>query len=128
MEVLADVLISRGSLSEVPSYPRVVADYALRYNAHHVLFCHNHPGGSLVPSVADIGSTRKLKDMLESLEVRFIDHYVVARKQAFSMMEHHLLEVIGGEVLAKNRAANSAGEVALKRHVEKLLKEEGVEP
>lgn len=128
MEVLADVLISRGSLSEVRSYPRVVADYALRYNAHHALFCHNHPGGSLVPSVADIGSTRKLKDTLESLEVRFIDHYIVAGKQAFSMMDHNLLEVIGGEVLAKNRAANSAGEVALRRRIEQMMKEEGVEP
>lgn len=129
MDVLADVLISRGSLSEVPAYPRVVSDYALRHNAHAVILCHNHPGGSLVPSTADIGATRKLKETLENLEVRLIDHYVVAGQQAFSMMDNDLLDVIGGEVLAKNRAANSAGEMAIRRKIEQLLREEeGKEP
>ena len=128
MEVLADVLISLGSLSEVPSYPRVVADYALRYNAHGVILCHNHPGGSLVPSAVDIGTTAKLKTTLEHLEVRLIDHYVVAGQQAFSMMDNNLLELIGGEVVAKNRAANSAGEMAMKRKIEQILREEGKEP
>lgn len=121
MEVLADILISRGSLSEVPSYPRVIADYALRYNAHAVLLCHNHPGGSTVPSTADIGSTRRLQDALDLLEVRLIDHVVVAGQQATSMMAMNLLETIGGETVAKNRAANSAGEVALKRRMTQLL-------
>lgn len=124
MEVLADVLISRGSLSEVPSYPRVVVDYALRYNAHAVILCHNHPGGSLTPSATDVATTKRLIDTMDALEVRLIDHFIVAGQQATSMMEGNLLEKIGGDVVAQNRAANSAGEVALKRRISQLRAQE----
>ncbi len=123
LEVLADVLVARGSLCEVPSYPRVIADYALRYNAHSIILCHNHPGGSITPSAADIGATRLLRDTLAALEVRLIDHFIVAGQQAASMMDDEMLNHIGSAVVANNRAANSAGEVALKRQIEKLRKQ-----
>lgn len=120
MEVLADVLISRGSLSEVPSYPRVIVDYALRHNAHAVILCHNHPGGCAIPSAADIGATSRLKKTLETLEIRLIDHIVVAGQEAASMMTMNMLETFGGEVVVQNRAANSTGEVAIKRRMLQL--------
>ena len=124
MEVLADVLISRGSLREVPSYPRVIVDYALRYNAHAVILCHNHPGGSLYPSAADIVTTQELKQTMERLEIRLLDHFVVVGLQAFSMMDKQLLDKIGGEMVAHNRAANSAGDVAVKRCIRQLRQDE----
>lgn len=127
MDVLADVLITRGSLSEVPYYPRVIADYAFRYNAHSVIICHNHPGGSLVPSPADIVVTQDLKQTMERLEVRLIDHFVVAGQQAFSMMEGHMLDKLTGATQIGNRASNSAGEVTLQRRLGKLREEEGEE-
>lgn len=117
MEVLADVLISRGSLSEVPAYPRVIVDYALRYNAHAVILCHNHPGGSPMPSTADIGTTSRLEKTLEALEIRLIDHIVVAGQQAASMMSMNMIGTFGGEVVTQNRAANSAGEMAAGRKI-----------
>ena len=49
METLGDALIAKGSLSDVPAYPRVVMDAVLTHNAHGVLFCHNHPGGTIAP-------------------------------------------------------------------------------
>lgn len=113
MEVLAKVLIAQGSISEVHSYPRIVADHALRYNAHAVVVCHNHPGGSLVPSAADLGSTIRMQAVLEELEVRFIDHILVAGEQAVSVMLENPMPSLNDDVIARNRAANSAGEVTL---------------
>lgn len=124
MEVLADVLITRGSLSEVHSYPRVIADYALRYNAHAVILCHNHPGGSTMPSSADLASTRHLQQALEHLEIRLIDHIIVADLEAMSIMQGELLQRMGGDPVAQNRAANSAGEVAMRRRITQLKESE----
>ncbi|MFH1881028.1 MAG: JAB domain-containing protein, partial [Bacillota bacterium] len=53
METISDVLIAKGSLSDVPAYPRIVLDAVLTHNAHAVLLCHNHPSGSVVPSAQD---------------------------------------------------------------------------
>ena len=52
--VLGQRRISMGSLSEVSAYPRLVLETALNYNAHSVLLCHNHPGGTCAPSPEDI--------------------------------------------------------------------------
>ena len=112
-EVLATVLIARGSISEVHSYPRVVADHALRHNAHAVVICHNHPGGSLVPSMADVGSTIRMQAVLEELEVRLIDHILVADGQAVSVMADGVFPQLNHGIIAQNRAANSAGQVTL---------------
>lgn len=119
MEVTAQVLIAKGSISNVPSYPRIVADHALRNNAHAVIICHNHPGGSLVPSTADLGSTMRMKAVLEELEVRLIDHLVVAGDQAASVMENGLFPQLNEGVIAGNRAANSAGEVTVQHQLQK---------
>jgi DNA repair protein RadC len=122
MEVIAQVLIAKGSISDVPSYPRVVADHALRNNAHAVIICHNHPGGSLTPSTADMGSTMRLRSVLEDLEVRLIDHLVVAGDQAASVMENGLFPQPNNSIIAENRAANSAGEVTVRHQLLKLKK------
>lgn len=113
MEVLAKVLIARGSICDVPAYPRIVADYALRYNAHAVIICHNHPGGSLVPSSADIGATIRMQAVLEELEVRLIDSLVVADGQAVSAMENGLFPQLDQTIIQQNRVANAVGEVTI---------------
>lgn len=122
MEVVAQVLIAKGSISDVPSYPRLVADHALRNNAHAVIICHNHPGGSLVPSTADLGSTMRMKAVLEELEVRLIDHLVVAGDQAASVMENDIFPQLKDSVIAGNRAASSAGEVTVQHQLQKAKK------
>ena len=50
--VLGQRRISMGSLSEVSAYPRLVMETALNYNAHSILLCHNHPGGTCAPDPA----------------------------------------------------------------------------
>ena len=80
--------ISEGSLSEVSAYPRSVAETALNYNAHSVLFCHNHPGGTCAPSAEDITSTLQLQRMLNSMNILVVDHIIVAGSNTYSMPQH----------------------------------------
>ena len=95
MRVLNNVLIAKGSLSDVPAYPRLVAEAALNHNAHSVLLCHNHPGGSSTPSQADVESTRQLGILLHGLEITMADHIIVADGQALSMVASHFIEKEG---------------------------------
>ena len=80
--------ISEGSLSEVSAYPRMVMEAALMYNAHSVLLCHNHPGGTCAPSPEDISSTMQLQRMLNCVGILVLDHIIVAGDRTYSMIQH----------------------------------------
>lgn len=121
MQILGDALIARGSLSEVPAYPRLVADAVLRHNAHSVVLCHNHPGGSVIPSHGDMETTRCLGALLSGIEVVLADHIIVADGKALSMVGCGLMEqkVSGAGVFTN--AADSAGEVRIRHELQKKL-------
>ena len=80
--------ISEGSLSEVSAYPRMVLETALNYNAHSVLLCHNHPGGTCAPSAEDISSTIQLQRLLNGVGILVLDHIIVAGDRTYSMIQH----------------------------------------
>ena len=86
--VLGARRISTGSLSEVSAYPRLVMETALNYNAHSVLLCHNHPGGTCAPSPEDITSTIQLQRVLKALGIMLLDHIIVAANNTYSMIQH----------------------------------------
>ena len=87
-KVLGRRLISEGSLSEVSAYPRMVMETALNYNAHSVLLCHNHPGGTCAPSPEDISSTIQLQKLLNGVGILVLDHIIVAGDRTYSMIQH----------------------------------------
>lgn len=68
----------RGTLSQTSVYPREVVKKALAHNAAAVVFAHNHPSGVAEPSSADETLTRNLKQSLALVDVRVLDHFVVA--------------------------------------------------
>ncbi len=72
------VELFRGTLTQTSVYPREVVKLALTRNAAAVLFAHNHPSGASEPSTADEVLTRTLKDALALVDVRVLDHFVVA--------------------------------------------------
>ncbi len=112
METIGDVLIARGSLSDVPAYPRVVLDAVLTHNAHGVILCHNHPGGTLVPSQADLDATATLLHLLSEVEVTLVDHMIISDSGALSMVRNHFINqqrTQGGMVA---HVANAPGEVS----------------
>lgn len=80
--------ISTGSISEVSAYPRLVMETALNYNAHSVLLCHNHPGGTCMPSPEDIDSTAQLQRLLQGVGILIVDHIIVANDRTYSMIQH----------------------------------------
>jgi DNA repair protein RadC len=80
--------ISEGSLAEVSAYPRMVMETVLNYNAHSVLLCHNHPGGTCAPSPEDISSTLQLQRLLNGVGVLVLDHIIVANDKTYSMIQH----------------------------------------
>jgi len=81
----------RGTLTQTSVYPREIVKAALRANAAAVIFAHNHPSGVAQPSQADELLTRNLKDALALVEVKVLDHFIVAGRQALSFAERGLL-------------------------------------
>jgi len=80
-----------GTLTQTSVYPREVVKAALERNAAAVIFAHNHPSGAAQPSRSDELLTRNLKDALELIEVKVLDHFIVAGHQAISFAERGLL-------------------------------------
>jgi DNA repair protein RadC len=81
----------RGTLTQTSVYPREVVKAALRHNAAAVVFAHNHPSGVAEPSPADELLTRSLRDALALVEVRVLDHFIVAGVATVSFAERGLL-------------------------------------
>lgn len=81
----------RGSLSQTMVYPREVVKTALALGADGVVLAHNHPGGSVKPSQADLHLTRTLREALALVDVAVRDHIIVAQGQYLSMAEEGLL-------------------------------------
>ena len=81
----------RGTLTQTSVYPREIVKAGLRANAAAVIFAHNHPSGAAQPSQADELLTRNLKDALALVDVKVLDHFIVAGHQTLSFAERGLL-------------------------------------
>src|ERR1700752_2327284 len=80
-----------GTLTQTSVYPREIVKAALARNAAAVIFAHNHPSGVAQPSQADELLTRNLKEALALVEVKVLDHFIVAGRQTLSFAERGLL-------------------------------------
>lgn len=82
----------RGTLATTSVHPREVVKAALRLNAGAVIFAHNHPSGLSEPSRADEVLTGSLKSALALVDVKVLDHFIVAgRGEPLSFAERGLL-------------------------------------
>jgi DNA repair protein RadC len=81
----------RGTVDNASVHPREVLRQTLFHNATAVILAHNHPSGVLEPSHADQHITRRLKSLLDVVDVRVIDHLIVGDGACFSFSEHGLL-------------------------------------
>ncbi|HEX7645801.1 MAG TPA: DNA repair protein RadC, partial [Noviherbaspirillum sp.] len=78
----------RGTLTHTSVYPREVVKSALAHNAASIILAHNHPSGNVDPSAADRNLTQALKQALALVDIRVLDHFIVAGKQVYSFAEH----------------------------------------
>jgi DNA repair protein RadC len=81
----------RGTLIQTSVYPREVVKSTLARNAAAVVFAHNHPSGVAEPSRADELLTQSLKQALALVDVRVLDHFVVAGTSTVSFAERGLI-------------------------------------
>lgn len=81
----------RGTLSQTSVYPREVVKGALARNAAAMALAHNHPSGEAEPSRADEVLTQTLKSALSLVDVRVIDHFIVAADKVVSFAELGLI-------------------------------------
>lgn len=81
-----------GTIDAAAVYPRVVVETALVYKAAAVILCHNHPSGVAEASHADKAITERLVNALALVDVRVLDHMIVAGNKIVSFAEHGWLQ------------------------------------
>lgn len=81
----------KGTLTQTSVYPREVVVRSLELRSAAVVLAHNHPSGTVQPSRADEALTQTIKAALALVDVRVLDHVIVAPGQALSMAERGLL-------------------------------------
>lgn len=89
--VVYPALISEGTVKETVVYPRQVVEEAIRHRATSVILAHNHPAGTAKPSQQDHKLTRLLVQALGPLDIKVLDHIIVAGDQAFSFAREGVL-------------------------------------
>ena len=85
------VELFRGTVAQTSVYPREVVKEALARNAAALIFAHNHPSGLAEPSRADELLTQTLKSALALVDVRVLDHFIVAGSGILSFSERGLV-------------------------------------
>lgn len=86
-QLIAAEALFRGSLNETRVYPRELARRALQHNAAAIIVAHNHPSGRTDASAADIALTRQLQQALALIDVKLLDHFIVAAHRISSLAE-----------------------------------------
>jgi DNA repair protein RadC len=86
--LIASEELFRGTLSHASVYPREVVKAALHHNAASIILAHNHPSGSCEPSQADFALTQTLKQALSFVDIRVLDHFIIANPHVYSFAEH----------------------------------------
>lgn len=87
-------LLNKGNLESVGVDIPSITKHALERSAHRVILCHNHPGGSVIPSREDIEMTRAVRNALKVVGLEILDHLVVFDDRFFSFSENKVT-VIG---------------------------------
>ncbi|UUZ66267.1 DNA repair protein RadC (plasmid) [Polaromonas sp. P1-6] len=90
-ELISAEEMFHGTLTQTSVYPREVVKRALHLNAASVIVSHNHPSGNPRPSSSDERLTVTLKSALSLVDVRVLDHIVVAKGDCYSFAEHGLI-------------------------------------
>ncbi len=89
--IIKVVEMFKGTIDGASIYPREVVKKALELNAAAVIFAHNHPSGVHTPSEADKSITQKLKQALDLVDIRTLDHFIIGGAGYYSFSEFGLI-------------------------------------
>ncbi len=84
-------LISSGGMTGTVADIRIILKSALLYNANQLIIAHNHPSGNLTPSAADKELTRKLREAASFMDIKLLDHLIVAGVSYLSMSDEGII-------------------------------------
>ena len=90
--LIGEETLFRGTIDRSVVNPRLIVERALKYPTKGVIFAHNHPSGDLKPSRKDIELTHELKDLLERIDIRLLDHIIIGEDDYFSFYDNGLIE------------------------------------
>jgi DNA repair protein RadC len=90
-KVIAEQVLSEGGITGTVVDARLLFKQALLQNATSIVLAHNHPSGNLKPSQADIDLTRKIKDAGKLLEIKLLDHLIIADSNYYSFADEGML-------------------------------------
>ena len=77
-----------GTIDAAAVYPRIIVEHVIKHHAAAVILCHNHPSGVAEPSYADKNITERLVKALKLIDVRVLDHCIIAGNFCYSFAEH----------------------------------------
>ncbi len=89
--IIREVELFRGTVDQTAVYLRDIFSTILKYDASGVILVHNHPGGDPTPSIADKRITKLVLDVCKNLEIRLLDHIIIAEDKYFSFKENSLI-------------------------------------
>ncbi|MCD7778564.1 MAG: hypothetical protein LUH47_08685 [Clostridiales bacterium] len=90
MALLNDLIIISNSPDSVELSMKEVVEKVLMTKTKYIVLTHNHPGGNLTPSGTDIKTTTTIKNYLEPLGIKVLDHIIVSGNNCYSFAEHRL--------------------------------------
>jgi DNA repair protein RadC len=82
---------SSGGITGTVADPRLILTAALKANCVSIMLFHNHPSGSLKPSLQDEELTKKIKEAARFLDIKLLDHLIITRDEYFSFADEGLL-------------------------------------
>ena len=89
--VICDSKISQGGLAGTVIDTRIILKKSLDVLASSVICIHNHPSGNIQPSDADMKITEKLNKAFDSVEIKLLDHVIIASDRYFSFADEGLI-------------------------------------
>ena len=91
--VISVEMLFKGALDSVVISPRIILAKALSLNASNIILFHNHPSGSVLPSVSDIKMTTNLKKACSLLEVGLLDHLIISKNLCYSFADEQTFKI-----------------------------------
>ena len=88
---LSEKMMNVGTVDQVAIYPREVLKEAVQRQAKGCVLFHNHPGGTLSPSKADVELTRKIAEALATCGIKVYDHFIITKDGYYSFKDQNLL-------------------------------------
>jgi DNA repair protein RadC len=90
-KVLGIYNVSHGGITGTVADPKLIFAAALKANATGVILAHNHPSGNSQPSQADIGLTRKCKEIGELFDIKILDHMIMTTEGYYSFADEGMM-------------------------------------